>query len=311
MAPQRPRNQRNTQMADQIGAVRRNIQVKRPSSLFAHPSVNSWKADGDDHINIWEFGRTELGQLLSVNFSLPFKHPVLGKFKSIRGLWVYVSTKEQNDVLRNMDSRHIRDYVREVEQIKINNFHAIIVDSCYQRIKQLKILSAAVMESELPFDCYSSNSQGLRTRAPFMSWFVAGMEEIRSALKENREPNLEFLMSNPEQPLYKEIAPWFYEERNKPTKPRSENSLLSAIIADSKSQFPKSSKDKTVKSANDEIPVERSVDEGQDLLPEISSELVPQTSTVDPISGHEEGSEEKDSASIDRSVPASLLGVGH
>jgi hypothetical protein len=240
---QRTQKPRNTQMSGQLESLRRNIQTKNTG--FSHlkfPSVNGWKGDGEDHINIWEFGRTELGQLLSVNFSLPFKNPVLGRFKSIRGLWVFVTTKEQDDALRNMDARHIRDYVKKVESIKVKNFFAIILDSCYHRIKQTKVLSEAVIKSELPFDCYSASGQGLRTRAPFQRWFVAGMEEVRKALKENRAPDLKFLMDDPDTPLYKEVAPWYYEDRDKAPKPRSENSLLSAILADSKGAAPKQPK---------------------------------------------------------------------
>lgn len=56
--------------------------------------------DGEDHINIYSKGETELGKWLS-NFSLtPFKHPYDGQFKSVEGYWYYDLSGD--DELRDM-----------------------------------------------------------------------------------------------------------------------------------------------------------------------------------------------------------------
>ena len=91
---------------------------------------------------------------------------------------------------------------------RVGNFRAIIMDSNYQRIKQYEPIVQAMIESVHPFDCYyvAAESQ-LRTRPIFFKWLTMGFEEIRSALKQDREPNFNFLLDRQDTDIYQFAVP--------------------------------------------------------------------------------------------------------
>lgn len=214
--------------------------IKNPA-----PSAANWVADGVDHINIWENGVTELGQILIHSSPVSFKHKIFGRFATMEAFWHYIQSVERDDRVRNMSGQTLKHFCRKMTQARVQNFRAIIVDSNYQRIKQHKVIQEAIGESSLPFDCYYLNEFGIRERPSFSKWLVSGFEEIRKAIKENREPDLGYLLDVRGSEVYEFVIPEYLrkslEQQSQPQQETAASveeirvqvpSLLSKVITD-------------------------------------------------------------------------------
>lgn len=197
------------------------------------PSAMNLVKDGVDHINVWDAAETELGKLLCNNSPLSFVHNVLGKFYSIESFWHYIQSVERDDSIRTMYGPALKSFSRRSQSQQVKNFRAVIIDAAYQRIKQYPALAEAMAESTLKFECYyiDRNAGGLRVRPNFFKWLILGFEEIRLALKENREPELKFLMDDQSEgaDLYEGIRPQ-RPAAPEPVQTESEMSLTKAVL---------------------------------------------------------------------------------
>ena len=144
------------------------------NSAQSQPQKNKSKkkpiqtGDGVTHINIWILGKTELGKMLAHFYHMPFKHPRLGPFNSMEGLWHYVKTEEKDDTLRALSG------------INAANFY---------KIEQNPRLVQLMVESDLPFEFYYLfGPDNIKITPPGYTWLVDGFEEIRRMLKEGRRP---------------------------------------------------------------------------------------------------------------------------
>lgn len=204
------------------------------------PSPMKWIADGVDHINIWESAVTELGQVLSHNSQIEFTHHIFGKFSSMEAFWHYIQSEERDDRIRSMAGRSLKNFAKKLNTQRITNFRAIIMDSNWEKIKQHKLLLNAVKESELPFDCYFVDGKsGLRTRPAFFNWLNMGFEEIRKAIKENREPDFTFLLDRKDTEIYEFVKPnqMKVPAIEKVPVPKKDNSLQKQIIGEVQEQL--------------------------------------------------------------------------
>lgn len=151
--------------------------------------------DGVDHINIWEHGDTELGKFLAHGTRNPVDHHVYGRFETIESFWKYIRSEERDDRLRGLSGVPLRKFSDNLTTRRVPNFKIIIMGANYQKIIQHPDMVLKIKESELPFDSYYlKKNNELRVRPTFFNWFVAGMEEIRTAIKEDRKPVLDFLL---------------------------------------------------------------------------------------------------------------------
>lgn len=167
------------------------------------PSPMKWQADGVDHINIWEDGSTELGKALSHRYKLDFTNSVFGPFTTMEAFDRYVQSEERDDRLRRLTDKPLKNFAEKLTFRQVTNFKAINMDANYQRIKQYKPLVDEMIASTLPFDVYYvARDNGMRIRPPRHAWFIAGMEEIRKALKEGREPDFTFLLDKKKSKIY-------------------------------------------------------------------------------------------------------------
>lgn len=201
---------KNTQMADKLkkaGFKSKHYDQKQPDRFSnnnkVYPPLTSWKGDGEDHINIWKNGKTELGRGLSPQSRYPLKHHIFGEFSSMSNFWSYLNSVERDDRVRNMPPAVLANFSKQLTQQRVVNFFAIIMDAHYQRIKQNKDLHDRLKRCPVPLDMYTVDSEtGLPRRAANFSWLLDGFEEIRNALEENRAPDFTFLMDDKENPLY-------------------------------------------------------------------------------------------------------------
>ena len=81
-------------MFNQLRDLRRQFKAPRGNHIKdPSPSPMLWKADGVDHINIWERAETELGCILSHSSRLPFVHSIFGRFGNMEAFWHYIQSE--------------------------------------------------------------------------------------------------------------------------------------------------------------------------------------------------------------------------
>jgi hypothetical protein len=190
-------------LRDKLRAVRHGVR-KEPSSLgsFRHkplPAPDTIGVDGVNHINIYEGGATELGKALTHSIHIGFVHQVFGRFGSIETFWHYIRSVERDDRMRNMPHNKLLKFSEKLQTQRIPNFYALIMQANYDKINQTPEILNAMRDSSLPFDYYYmyKRKDGIRIRRTFAHWVVPGFEEIRKALKEKRQPDFTFLITEP------------------------------------------------------------------------------------------------------------------
>lgn len=163
---------------------------------FILKSIFSIGEDGVNHINMSDEGQTELGRMLAHTSRLPFTHSHYGHFNTMNNFWYYIRSVERDDRLRSFYGKRLKTFLKtNTTHCRIPNFRVIIMDANWQRVQQHPLLATALKDSGLPLDCWYRyrRENGLRLRPNFAFWLIAGFEEIRKALKENREPDFDFL----------------------------------------------------------------------------------------------------------------------
>jgi hypothetical protein len=164
--------------------------------------------DGEDHINIWAGATTELGKILDHNGPLPLNHSYFNNFDSMTAFWYYIRSKERDDRIRAMRPTAAYRFGKSLTLTRVSNFKAIIGDSNWQRIKANKSLTEMIKKSTLPFDCYFVlRDTGMRRRPSFFGWLLWSFEEIRSAIKEGREPDFSSLLDVTDSGIYDFVLP--------------------------------------------------------------------------------------------------------
>lgn len=173
---------------EQLHDVKRKL---HQGSLPINPSM--WKKEGQDHINLSQQSTQKLGRFLDLDYSRQFDHPILGQFRSLNGLWFFLRAKEPSDKLRGMRGQELKDYARYhcggMSPDLQRHFKAVIIHSAWLRVRQFKDIEAMLKASTLPLDVYSASSV-IRSRPDYGHWLARGYEEIRQALKEEREIDL-------------------------------------------------------------------------------------------------------------------------
>lgn len=195
------------------GRIPRTRRVRDPL-----PNIAAMGVDGQDHINIYINGATELGRGLTHSARLPLVHSIFGRFDSMQSFWEYIRSEERDDRLRNLHGERLRRMVKKLTPAKVRNFRAIIMDANYQKIKQHPELVKALIASEQPFDCWYryNRENGVQARPGYAHWLIWGFEEIRTALKEGREPDFDELMESRKVGLFDDVVAKQPEQTAKP-----------------------------------------------------------------------------------------------
>lgn len=162
--------------------------------------ANNHGIDGEDHINTTIHARTKLGHHLHINALAPFRHPDLGSFKSLGGLWYFVSGGCQDQAFRNLHGNVCRIRGQEIPFREIEGFKYIIAEATWMKILQNQMLFDAMVENELPYKCYTLVGE-MKTHqtSAIAEWYLPILEEISKAAKARAQgqneafPNFEFL----------------------------------------------------------------------------------------------------------------------
>lgn len=190
----------------------RNPQAaKKPAPAPEVMEINSplgYKKDGHDHINIGTGAQSPLGRRLSQNYAALFVSSDAGPFLTITGYWFYLLSEDHDDQFR--DKRH--DAVRRLADkkhllSKLSGFQEKIARAYWDKINQLPGLRDEVAACELPFEAYYiygeadprfPNAQhSIAERSA--KWLVPFFDEMRTAIRENREPNYACVQDSLEQ----------------------------------------------------------------------------------------------------------------
>ena len=142
-------------------------------------------SDGKSHINVDNYGKTDLGRKLSHFAKSYFKHPIYGPFHSLQGFLEWIRTTQRPDALRRVHGRVAKEMGKDYPaKQRIANFRQEITMAAWYKITQNDKLLAAVMQSSLPFKSYYLyGPQKIEIGADDDRWFVESLERIRHHLK--------------------------------------------------------------------------------------------------------------------------------
>lgn len=181
-------------LSQKLSSLRSGIKTQKEHN-FSLPAINQNSVDGVDHINIWERAQTELGLALCHKIDIKFDHPDFGRFKSVEGLWHWLRDK-------NRDDRHRQSHGPAAKRMAMNNdviahvenfkYHIVIAN--WVKVNSYPALVQMIAESTLPFEMYFQNDKNrIYVRPASAFWLIPAFEEIRNAIKENRQPDFDYL----------------------------------------------------------------------------------------------------------------------
>lgn len=183
----------NVKAAGRVHYVQTKDNVKQRKTANPPPyphDVNTLKKDGEDHINISQNAATDLGLSLNPEIAIDFTHPVFGKFNSLTGFWYYIKSQERDNKCRKLIGKALRIFTDSLTLNEVKNFRAIILEAMWFKINEHEAIKEEVINSTLPFDCYFIDIHTKTRRRPkFFSWFLHGMNDIRTALKAGETPD--------------------------------------------------------------------------------------------------------------------------
>lgn len=209
-----------------------NNEPKRQKPKSNLPHAADWVGDGEDHINLFYGGVTDLGRTLHPNSILEFEHPLFGRFNSVSSFWDYIETGAKEQRLRFMSHSVRRETKRKLEKVRVPNLEYMVLDACWERIRSYPDLKEALKNSELPFDLYRTEGKlNIPVRMNEVSWLVEGMELIRRALKNDQHPNFgRWSGGKSRKEIYAEYCERFVPNaKAKAKEPKQENHLLSKL----------------------------------------------------------------------------------
>lgn len=135
--------------------------------------------DGDDHINTSSAAKTGLGRMLQINAHMPFNHPDLGSFKSLGGLWYYVSSGCEDETFRALSGYacHVRGQTIGFREIE--GFKHIIAEAAWMKASQNPELFDMLASKARPFKHYVLvGEMRVHQTSSVANWYVPILEEI-------------------------------------------------------------------------------------------------------------------------------------
>lgn len=175
-------------LAQKLATIRSKVPKADP--LGSLKNVMETGTDNVDHINMNGRSDSQLGRFLTMSSRLELRHSIFSNFSCVDSFRYWLLSESRDDAARTLQGNALYEFGRSMRQRPVTNLRAIVMDANYQRIMQHKPLLDSLRKSDLPFECYRVDAKtGLRIRPTFAKWFIWGMEEIRRAVKEDREPN--------------------------------------------------------------------------------------------------------------------------
>lgn len=180
-------------------------QYEMQSYLSEPNSAGSEEGPDKTHINVSIQSKNELGRILSPEYLKTFAYPNLGKFSSVTSLWYWIRNTPKDDNIRRLSGIKLRAYVaaNQLYGGYVRNFKAIIAYATWLKLKSYPDLLKELEEFDGAFMCYTINREtGLRIASKNAVLMTDTAKEIRSALREGREPCFDFLADGKDQLYY-------------------------------------------------------------------------------------------------------------
>lgn len=144
----------------------------------------SAKEDGKTHINVYSKGATAVGRWASNFQESPFMHPKYGHFRSIEGLWYWLSVKPDHP--RRDELRHHSGYaakllgreLRGQDWVNSDAFEADIKLGLRAKFSAYPEELAAFQKTTLPLAHYYVMGRGIHYVSDG-EWILEELERIR------------------------------------------------------------------------------------------------------------------------------------
>lgn len=159
---------------------------------------NSYQREGVDHVNISPLSEFYIGKIFEPSYLRVINYPLIGKFRSVSNLWVWLKVKPLDDSLRRVGVREIQRILSDNNRRDsyAPNFKLIIAHATYLKIKSDNVAIAEI--KKIPKDTpilsyYVPKGSPIRICSSYADVIIPIANEIISAIREDREPNFVFL----------------------------------------------------------------------------------------------------------------------
>lgn len=143
------------------------------------------QTDGVDHINIHLWAKTPLGVMLSSEAECYFNHPTFGPFRSIEGLFHWITHQNVPDTIREAHGTKMAKRFPGYQPRRIGDIRTILIEAHIEKIMQNRSLITMLQNCTLPFTCYYTNSSGLIIQVYKRAWLIEFFEAFRRHLREH------------------------------------------------------------------------------------------------------------------------------
>ena len=110
--------------------------------------------DGVSHINVYFYGKTRIGRLLSNMSNHPTYHKVYGHFAGCEGAWYYLCTGMKDDKLKVLSGFEAKKYGKKLKRIYNPNMRDEMWEMVKWKIDNTPEILNGFIESDLPFVHY-------------------------------------------------------------------------------------------------------------------------------------------------------------
>ncbi len=176
-----------------------------PISAFSQTAPynkpNEFKEEGVDHININAQSKTTIGKVFDPEYIKVIQYPHLGKFSSVLSLWYWCRCPDKDDSVRRMVRGRLKAYAEQRKLYKnhVPNFKALIAQATWLKVKKYPfVLNEIKRLGDIQLlSYYTVKSSNVRITTKYAEFIIQIGEEIIKAVKEDREPDFDFLVDNP------------------------------------------------------------------------------------------------------------------
>lgn len=148
------------------------------------------KDDGLTHINTQKKAKTELGRVLALSHETgeSIYHPILGPFRSVENMWLYLNTGGSHDKLRSIETHLARSYARLLPKYSCNRFWELTLDLTLVKLETNSYFEQLVVHNQLPYDHYWLNSDDrVPIRPSHSKSYIDCLTKVESILRTGQE----------------------------------------------------------------------------------------------------------------------------
>lgn len=139
--------------------------------------------DGVTHINVHEFGKTQIGRDLSNSAFSAITHPQLGEFSSVEGALFYYLTEQKNEIFRNLifqaPQKLAKNYI-DLENINFKNHVVFIQELILLKLIRNSPLKQQLIYNELPLTTYKPKNAPIWFKNTNLKEHISIFNEIES-----------------------------------------------------------------------------------------------------------------------------------